>query len=129
MQIAEVAEKYKLTPDTLRYYERIGLLPTVTRTKGGIREYSEEDERWVEFMTCMRAAGLSIEALVEYAALFRQGDKTKDARKTLLIDQRDALAARVAELQATLDRLNAKIDRYDQGLALKEKELKAGEPG
>ena len=54
MQIAEVAEKYKLTPDTLRYYERIGLLPTVTRTKGGIREYSEEDERWVEFMTCMR---------------------------------------------------------------------------
>jgi DNA-binding transcriptional MerR regulator len=123
MQIAEVAQKCGITNDTLRYYERIGLIPTVTRSRGGIRDYSDEDERWVEFMTCMRSAGLSIDALVEYATLFRQGETTKDARKALLIDQREALVQRIADLQATLDRLNLKIERYDQGLALKEKEM------
>ncbi len=124
MQIAEVAEKYELSQDSLRYYERIGLIPPVNRTRGGIRDYTDEDERWVEFMTCMRSAGLSIESLVEYVALFRKGDHTKDARKQLLIDQRRALAARVAELQSTLDRLDAKIARYDEGLAVREAELR-----
>ncbi|MDA8412003.1 MAG: MerR family transcriptional regulator, partial [Treponema sp.] len=119
-----VAEKYKLSQDSLRYYERIGLIPPVNRTRGGIRDYTDEDERWVEFMTCMRSAGLSIESLVEYVALFRKGDHTKDARKQLLIDQRRALAARVAELQSTLDRLDAKIARYDEGLAVREAELR-----
>ena len=123
MQIAEIVEKYGLTPDTLRYYERTGLIPPVNRRSSGIRDYNDEDERWVEFMTCMRSAGLSIESLVEYVQLFRQGDKTKDARKRLLLDQRDALAKRIAEFQATLDKLNAKIDRYDSGVAVIEKEL------
>jgi DNA-binding transcriptional MerR regulator len=127
MQITEIAEKYGLTADTLRYYERVGLLPTVTRTRGGIRDYSDEDERWVEFMTCMRSAGLSIESLIEYAALFRQGDTTRTARKKLLTDQRDALAARITDLQATLDRLNGKIDHYDNGVAGKEQQLKGRE--
>ena len=124
MQIAEVAEKYKLSQDSLRYYERIGLIPPVNRTRGGIRDYTDEDERWVEFMTCMRSAGLSIESLVEYVALFRKGDQTRDARKRLLLDQRQALAARVAELQATLDKLDTKIARYDEGFAAKEKKLR-----
>jgi DNA-binding transcriptional MerR regulator len=114
VQIAEVADKYGITTDTLRYYERIGLIPPVSRNRGGIRDYNNEDERWVEFMTCMRAAGLTIESLTEYVALFRQGQKTKDARKTLLLDQREALAARIAELQKTLDRLDMKIARYDE---------------
>jgi DNA-binding transcriptional MerR regulator len=124
MQIADIAERYKITQDTLRYYERIGLIPPVNRSKGGIRDYDEEAERWVEFMTCMRGAGLTIESLIEYVSLFRQGDKTKDARKTLLLDQRNALAARVAELQKTLDRLDAKIARYDEGIAVREQGLK-----
>jgi DNA-binding transcriptional MerR regulator len=125
MQIAEIAEKYQITTDTLRYYERVGLIPPVNRSRGGIRDYLDEDERWVEFMTCMRAAGLSIESLIEYVALFRKGDKTKDARKKLLTDQRDALAARIAELQKTLDRLDLKIARYDEGFSVKEGNLNA----
>ena len=123
MQIAEIAQKYHLTQDTLRYYERIGLIPPVHRGKGGIRDYDEEAERWVEFMTCMRSAGLSIESLIEYLSLFRLGEKTKEARKKLLLDQRHALAARVAELQKNLDRLDHKIARYDEGIALREEEL------
>jgi len=84
MTIAQVSEKYGLTADTLRYYERIGLLPPVGRTAGGIRNYDESDCRWVEYIKCMRSAGVSIETLVEYVRLFHEGSATIPARKKLL---------------------------------------------
>ena len=80
MNIAEVSKKYDLTQDTLRYYERVGLLPRVNRTSSGIRDYTEEDCRWVEFIKCMRQAGLPIEVLIEYVALYQKGDETIQAR-------------------------------------------------
>ena len=70
MTITEVSKIYNLTPDTLRYYERIGLLPSVNRSKGGIRNYTDEDCRWVEFAKCMREAGLPVEILIDYVSLF-----------------------------------------------------------
>lgn len=72
--ISEASRKYGLTPDTLRYYERIGLIPPVPRTKSGIRDYGEESCGWIELMKCMRAAGVQIEALAEYVALYQQGE-------------------------------------------------------
>ena len=84
MMIAEVSKKYELSADTLRYYERIGLIPQVNRNKSGIRDYTEEDCRWVEFIKCMRNAGLPIEVLIEYVTLFQQGDETIEARKELI---------------------------------------------
>ena len=66
MTITEVSEKYDLTQDTLRYYERIGLIPHVNRNKSGIRNYAEEDCRWVKFIKCMRSAGLPIGGLVSW---------------------------------------------------------------
>lgn len=88
MTIAEVSKKYELTADTLRYYERIGLLPPVGRNKSGIRDYTEEDCNWVGFIKCMRNAGISIETLIEYVSLFQKGEGTIPARKNLLIEQR-----------------------------------------
>ena len=120
MTIAEVSKKYELSADTLRYYERIGLVPPVPRHKSGIRDYDTESCQWVELMKCMRSAGVQIEALIEYVALFQQGDETIGARKALLIEQRDQLVERMAEMQRSLDRLNDKIERYDQGLMTKE---------
>ena len=120
MTIAEVSKKYELSADTLRYYERIGLVPPVHRNKSGIRDYDTESCQWVELMKCMRSAGVQIEALIEYVALFQQGDETIGARKALLIEQRDQLVERMAEMQRSLDRLNDKIERYDQGLMTKE---------
>ena len=114
MTIAEVSKKYQMTPDTLRYYERVGLIPPVPRTAGGIRDYDEESCRWIEFAKCMRSAGLPIEALVEYVALFRQGESTFDACRALLLEQREQLMAHLEELQAVLQRLDRKIARYDQ---------------
>ena len=120
MTIAETAKKYDISADTLRYYERIGLVPPVPRNKSGIRDYDTESCQWVELMKCMRSAGVQIEALIEYVALFQQGDETIGARKALLIEQRDQLVERMAEMQRSLDRLNDKIERYDQGLMTKE---------
>ena len=74
-------------------------------------------------MKCMRSAGVQIEALIKYVDLFQQGDATLDARKALLIDQRDRLVARMADMQASLDRLNDKIQRYEQGLMSQERLL------
>ena len=124
MTIAEVSRKYDISADTLRYYERIGLIPPVPRTRGGLRDYGEESCGWIQLMKCMRAAGVQIEALIEYVDLFPQGDATLDARKALLVEQRDQLVSRMAEMQASLDLLNQKIDRYEQGMMTAEQQLR-----
>lgn len=124
MMITEVSKKYDLSQDTLRYYERIGLIPTVNRNQSGIRDYTEEDCRWVEFIKCMRNAGLPIEVLIEYVTLFQQGDATVEARKELLIEQRKQLISRMEDMQKTLERLNYKIERYEHAVVPAENELK-----
>ena len=72
MTIAEVSKRFDISADTLRYYERIGLIPPVPRTPGGIRDYDEASCKWIELMKHLRAAGVQIEALVEYTALAQQ---------------------------------------------------------
>ena len=121
--IAEVSKKYDISADTLRYYERIGLIPPVPRSKSGIRDYDEASCGWVELMKCMRAAGVQIEALIEYVALFQQGPSTAPARKAILIEQREQLVQRMEEMQRSLERLNEKIDNYETLLLPKEREM------
>lgn len=123
MTIKEVSIQYDISADTLRYYERIGLIPTVNRKENGIRDYNEEDCNWVEFAKCMRSSGISIEALIEYVALYQQGPSTVDARKNILIEERKKLNARVEEMQKTLARLDRKIEGYEERMLVKEKEL------
>ena len=122
MNIAEVATKFDLTQDTLRYYEKVGLIPKVKRTSGGIRKYTEYDCRWIDFIKCMRNAGVQVGALVEYVKLFEQGNSTSEMRKNILLRERDRIAAQVAEMQRTLDRLNVKIERYEKDIIPVEKE-------
>lgn len=123
MLISEVSKKFDLTQDTLRYYERIGLIPTVNRNKSGIRDYCETDLNWVEFIKCMRNSGLPIEVLIEYVNLFQKGDSTNLARKELLIEQYHQLDSRIKEMQNTLKRLEVKIDHYESDLKVKEAQL------
>ncbi len=114
MTIKDVAEKFDLTQDTLRYYEKVGLIPKVNRTSGGVRDYTEQDMRHVEFVKCMRQAGLSIEVLAQYIALYQEGEKTASDRRQILVDEREKLMDRMAEMQETLDRLDFKINKYDR---------------
>ncbi|MCD2501072.1 MerR family transcriptional regulator [Clostridium sp. NSJ-145] len=123
MTITEVSRKYNLTADTLRYYERIGLIPPVNRNNSGVRDFTEEDCNWVQFIKCMRGAGLSIEVLIEYVKMFQEGNSTIKARKELLIEQRNHLADKITEMQETLDRLDKKIDGYEERVLIKEQEL------
>jgi len=123
MKIAEVSEKYGLSVDTLRYYERVGLIPPVHRNDGGIRDYNELDLRRVDFIKCMRGAGLPVEVLIEYIALVQRGDKTIEARREILIEQRELLVARMKEMQKTLDLLDHKIEVYENAVLKKEQAI------
>ncbi len=123
MTIGEVSKIYDISVETLRYYERVGLIPEVVRRKSGVRDYSKTDCEWVYFIKCMRRAGISIEVLVDYVSLFKQGDKTQAARKKILVEQRDILAARIDEMHEMLEHLDRKIETYDSGLFYLEEKL------
>lgn len=123
MLIAEVCEKYDLTADTIRYYERIGLLPTIPRTESGIRNFDEESCRWIEFIKCMRNAGMEIEILLEYVDLFKKGKSTVQARKKLLEEQREKLIEKQKNINATIERLDHKLELYDEIIAGKRKDF------
>lgn len=116
MTIKEVSEKYHISQDTLRYYERMQMIPRVHRTSGGIRDYQAEDLRWVELALCMRSAGLPIEVMIEYLRLFQEGDATIPARLELLNEQMDVLRAQKAQLEETMARLSYKIEHYEEAL-------------
>ena len=123
MKIAEVSEQFGMSVDTLRYYERVGLIPPVNRTESGIRDYNELDLRRVDFIKCMRSAGLPVEVLIEYVALVQQGDSTIEARKEILKEQRALLAARMEEMQKTLGILDHKLEVYEKAVLTKEKKI------
>ena len=113
MTIGEVSEKYEMTTDTLRYYERIGLIPPVPRKKNGIRDYDEQACKWVGFVKCMRSAGVQIEPLIEYVALL-QANTGIERRKNILIEQRARLQKQADYLRVTIERLDYKIDHYEE---------------
>ncbi len=123
MTIAEVSKKYNLTPDTLRYYERIGLISDVPRNESGIRNYDEKTCKRIEFIKCMRNAGVEIEILIEYMTLFEKGKSTVEARKKLLEEQRIKLLEKQRNINETLDRLNYKINLYEEIVSGKRKDF------
>jgi DNA-binding transcriptional MerR regulator len=124
MMIAEVSKKYDISIQTLRYYERIGLIPPVKRDANGIRNYRERDCDWIFFIKCMRKAGISIEVLIEYVTMFQQGSQTVSARKNLLIEERSKLSERIEEMKEILERLDNKIEGYEDRMEKYERKLK-----
>ena len=123
MTIAEVSKKYNITPDTIRYYEKIGLIPHVPRNKSGIRDFDENSCNWIEFIKCMRSAGLSIEVLTQYISLFKQGNKTAKVRKELLVEQRKKLLEKQEDINRTIKRLDYKIEIYNDIISGKRKDF------
>lgn len=116
MTIKEGAEKYDISADTLRYYERVGMIPKVTRRPNGIRDYQESDLGWVELAICMRSAGLPIEVMIEYVKLYKEGDNTIPARLELLQEQMNALKEQKAQIESTVERLAYKISKYEEAM-------------
>lgn len=123
MRIAEVAQQFDISADTLRYYERIGLLRPVARNASGIREYGEPDLARIEFIKCLRGAGVSIEALTAYMRLLDEGDGTLAERKAILEQQRGLIQQRIDEMQAGLARLDYKIAHYEDLIVATEQKM------
>ena len=116
MTIKEVCEKYNVTADTLRYYERVGVIPEVHRTAGGIRDYSEEDIKWVETAICFRSARMPIDLLIEYVRLYRKGDETLRDRLELLIEAKKRILDERKKYDDALAKLDYKISKYDEAV-------------
>ncbi|OKJ76433.1 MerR family transcriptional regulator [Streptomyces sp. CB02460] len=110
--ISEVAAFTGLTAHTLRWYERIGLMPHVDRSHTGQRRFSNRDLDWLAFVTKLRLTGMPVAHMVRYAELIREGDHTFEERQELLEATRRDVKTRIAELQDTLAVLDYKIDFY-----------------
>ncbi|MBK4213836.1 MerR family transcriptional regulator [Bacillus safensis] len=124
MKIAQAAKQLDLSTATLRYYENIGLIREIKRDDHGIRDYTEDDLQWIEFIKCMRNAGLSIDALREYTALFfEDDDHTLSSRKNILVNERERLVQKQKEIEETIKRLDFKIESYEDIIYNHEKKL------
>ena len=123
MNIAETSKKVNLSANTLRYYERIGLIPEVKRTESGVRNYTEKDLGFIELAKNMRNVGMSISSLIKYVKLYKKGASTIEARKQLLISQREIIKEKLNEIQNSFDMITYKINNYDEVLKLREKQL------
>lgn len=124
MNIKQVSELTDVPAATIRYYEKIGLIHPVKRDANGVRQFDEEDLKWIRFAKKMRHAGLSIENLTEYLTLFREGDKTIPARKELLGEQIEQLRNKIAVLTDAAEQLEYKLEHYDDHLNPFEKGLR-----
>lgn len=124
MTISEVSKKYNISADTLRYYERIGLIPKVAKNESGNRDFTETDCSWVQFIKCMRGAGISIESLISYVKLFQEGDSTIKARKQILVEEYEILTEKIKNLQEAQEKLKFKIESHEKIILEYEENLK-----
>ena len=113
MTIKQVCQRYGLTQDTLRYYEKIGVIPPVHRSASGIRDYDEHDLGWVENAVCLRSAGVPVESIAEYVKLYQAGDETFAARRDLLSHVLADLTEQRGQLDAAIQKLTYKVSRYE----------------
>ena len=110
--IQEAAQEMDVSAHTLRYYEKIGLLPSIQRSDNGRRNYTEEDLGWVYWLKLLRESGMSIRAMKRYVEITRAGDHTIDERCAMLEEHRNQLRAQIGKLQGYLKRLNQKVEFY-----------------
>lgn len=115
--IQQAAKETGLTAHTLRYYEREGLIPSINRTKNGHRSYSDIDLKWIDYITCLRAVGLSIREIRHYVSLSKSGDETLSERLVLLKGHREAVEKQAQVFKRILNELDGKIERYTAQLS------------
>ena len=115
MNIKSASDLLGISADTIRYYERVGLVPPITRTATGIRDFQDYDIEALEFIKCFRSAGVSVDSLVDDMSLYQKGDETREERLGILEDEKKRLEERLSQLQVALNRLNLKIKLYKEG--------------
>lgn len=115
MKIGEVSKKYNISIESLRYYEQEGLLGTINKNKSGIREYSEDDLKKIEFILCMRNAEMPIQTLKEYLKLYCNSNSNKEDKKAIINNELDRINNKIKSLKSAKKVLEGKIDLIEQG--------------
>ncbi|TPR24496.1 MerR family transcriptional regulator [Apilactobacillus micheneri] len=114
MQISEVTQKYNISKQTLYYWERIGLLYKIAKDSNGYRNYNEENLKQIEFVSCMRNAGMTINKLQKYMILYNSGEQTFEQRKQLIADQLDEIKYQVLKYKNAQQVLEYKLNHYKE---------------
>ncbi|PXY84292.1 MerR family transcriptional regulator [Lactobacillus melliventris] len=127
MTINEISKKFSLSKDTLRYWEKEKLIPTVKRDKNGYRVYETKEQNWVFYIMVLRKAGMSIKKIKKFVNLYMKDSSTAEIRKHLLIVQRSQLNKEIINIKKTVNYLDYKIDHFDDQLLSFEKEKLAYE--
>ena len=112
--IKEVSEKFNISPYTLRYYEKEGLLPSVQRSQNGNRLYNDTDLEWLQIVCCMRSTGMSISDIKDYIKLCLRGSDTVPERRQIILRQKEIIENHIREYQALLKVVQKKLQHYDQ---------------
>lgn len=115
--VGEMAKKLGVSPSTLRYYDKEGLLPFVARSEGGIRIFQDSDLEWLHIISCLKATGMQIKDIRSFIYLCMQGDETIDARLSLFQKRKAEVERQMAELQDTLDTITFKCWYYETAKA------------
>ncbi len=110
--VGEMAKLLGVPTSTLRYYDKEGLLPFVERSPGGMRLFQDKDYEWLQIINCLKKTGMPLKDIRIYIDLAMQGDSTIDDRLKLILKQREAVQAQMADLQKTLDTLDFKCWYY-----------------
>jgi DNA-binding transcriptional MerR regulator len=118
LTISEAAAAAGISAHTLRYYERAGLIDPIGRADSGHRRFTERDINWIVFLTKLRATGMPIRQMLEYADLVRAGGGTEQARLALLEAHRDAVRERIDALERNLELIDYKIDLYRERVGI-----------
>ena len=114
--IQEVSERTGLSVHTLRYYEKLGMLPGVERSPGGFRQYSDQDLETLGLICCLKNTGMSLEKIAEFVRLTNQGDCTLKERVALLSAHKESVITRIDEMQKHLEKVSWKIDHFTEKL-------------
>lgn len=125
--IKEVADMFGITTDTIRYYEQVGVIPTITRGENGYRQFTTQDINWVFLAKSLRSAGVSIESLIQFTLLSQVEGDERLAQKDILKEQLVEVDSKLEEMMSVRNLLQYKIDTYDEHIARINEESKSNE--
>lgn len=125
--IKEVADMFGITTDTIRYYEQVGVIPTITRGENGYRQFTTQDINWVFLAKSLRSAGVSIESLIQFTLLSQVEGDERLAQKDILKEQLVEVDSKLEEMRSVRNLLQYKIDTYDEHIARINEESKSNE--
>ena len=115
--IKQVSKRMNLPPYTLRYYEKEGLLPSIRRSEGGVRHFSEEDLDWIGLICCLKSTGMPIKQIREFVDLSRQGDETLKQRCEMLLEHKKDVERHIKAMQIQLQKVTKKIECFSSQYA------------